>query len=220
MTVDRWFYLAVIFGLLLAIGACMPTRQGQVSPTPVSLFTPTPSSPQITSPMPDSLGIPAEIAAIKIEQTEEKFAVAFYLVDQSYQDTISNGVARFHVNSYERSNLTGRCLPIRGIADYSCELYESEELVSASDFQLETWEEMDCAEAQTPEGDLIVKIPGCIGQHDTCRFEQLAVDREPQSGITAVDLSVEFEVEGQKLEGEKGFSLRHRRFQPILKAFE
>ncbi len=220
MKVGRWLCLAAIFGLLLTIGACMPTRQGQVSPTPVPLFAATPPSSRITPPMPDSLGIPTEIAAIKIEQTEEKFVVAFYLVDQSHQDIISSGVARFHINSYERSNLTGRCLPIRGIADYSCELYESEELVSASDFQLETWEEMDCAEAQTPEGDLIVRIPGCIGQHATYRFEQLAVGREPQSGITAVDLSVEFEVEGQKLEGERSFSLRHKRFQPILKAFE
>jgi hypothetical protein len=212
----RWLSLICLVGLLLAASACTPSDIQVDHPTLIATSSPLTRLP---TPMLEQWPSPEKIAVVRIEQSGDTSTVAFYLVDRDYHDTIGSGLARLRISGQVREGFSQDCLQVEENSDYPCVLVTAEELVSREDFHAKTWEEMDCAEARNLEGDLLVKIPGCVGDHFTYQFEPLAAGKPAVLSSIVVKLLVQLDVRGNVLEEERLF-VWNDHFEPVLKEME
>ena len=162
-----WFHLAGLLALLLVMSACTqaPISLGGATPTPTAT---SPSSTSIATPTPEKWPSPSWIENVKVEQSDDTFVVAIYLVDRDGHDTLGSGSALLEiVNEVTSDEHAEQCIK-PGTHPRDCPLFEIEEQVTADGFHFEEWDEADCEPKDS-------NSTYCVGEHLTYRFEPLAL---------------------------------------------
>ncbi len=202
-----WFHLAGLLALLLVMSACTqaPISLGGATPTPTGT---SPSSTSIATPTPEKWPSPSLIENVKVEQSDDTFVVAIYLVDRDEHDTLGSGSALLEiVNEVTSDEHAERCIK-RGTHPRNCPLFEIEEQVTTAAFQLEEWDEADCEPTYSPHY--------CVGEHLTYRFEPLALSNALQPPVDErIRVDITLDSNSTRYEQNEYFLLRAGHFEAV-----